>query len=155
MIKHILSVDDEPVISKLLAEVLTRIGYRVSAAAKPGEARRCVEMDPPQLIIMDCLIEEGDGFVLIDEFKKSLPNTPILLLTGFIFDGQVVRDIIHKKVDAYLNKTASLSSIVGEVQLLLGDPQDASFSAWKFHGGIPGAQGGGGTAHFDQAARSL
>jgi len=131
MIKHILSVDDEPVISKLLAEVLTRIGYRVSAAAKPGEARRCVEMDPPQLIIMDCLIEEGDGFVLIDEFKRSLPNTPILLLTGFIFGGQVVRDIIDKKVDAYLSKTSSLSSIVREIQFLLGDPQDASFCARK------------------------
>jgi len=123
-------------IGELLVEVLTGIGYRVSTAAMPEEARRFVKMDPPQLVIMDCLIEEGDGFVLIDEFKKSLPNTPILLLTGFIFDGQVVRDVINKKVDAYLNKTSSLSSIVREIQLLLDDRHDASFSARRFPDGI-------------------
>jgi CheY-like chemotaxis protein len=129
MIKHILSVDDEPLISELLREVLTGKGYRVSTAAMPEQARGCVKKDPPQLIIMDFQIEEGDGFALIEEFKKSLPNTPVLLLTGFIFDGQIARGSIQKMVDRYLDKTASLSTIIREIQGLLGDPQDASVCA--------------------------
>jgi DNA-binding NtrC family response regulator len=104
--------------------VLTIKGYRVSTAAGPGQASRIVKEDPPQLIIVDFQIEEGDGFTLIEKFKKVLPTTPILLLTGVIFDHKVVRDTIEKKVDSYLDKTESLNKIVIEIQRLLGDPQD-------------------------------
>jgi DNA-binding NtrC family response regulator len=126
MKKHILSVDDEPDIRELLQEVLTIKGYRVSTAAEPEQAKKIVKEDPPQLIIMDFQIEEGDGFVLIEEFKKLAPTTPILLLTGAVFDRQTVRDTIQKKVSSYLDKTASLSTIVSEIQRLLGDPPDAA-----------------------------
>jgi DNA-binding response OmpR family regulator len=107
-----------------LKEVLTMKGYRVSTAAEPSRAKQIVEDDPPQLIIMDFQIEEGDGFALIEKFKKFVPATPILLLTGVIFDQQVVRDTIEKKVDSYLDKTASLKRIVLEIQRLLGDRRD-------------------------------
>lgn len=122
MKKHILSVDDEADIRELLQEALTLRGYRVSTAAEPEAAKKIVKADPPQLIIMDFQIEEGDGFVLIEEFKKMVPDTPIMLLTGAVFDRAVVRDTIQKKVASYLDKTASLSTIVSEIQRLLGDP---------------------------------
>lgn len=124
--KHILSVDDEADIRELLQEVLTMKGYRVSTAGEPVQAKRIVQDDPPHLIIMDFQIEEGDGFVLIEEFRKLAPHTPVLLLTGTVFDRAVVRDTIQKKVAGYLDKTASLSMIVNEIQRLLGDPQDAA-----------------------------
>jgi DNA-binding NtrC family response regulator len=124
--KHILSVDDEADIRELLQEALTINGYRVSTAAEPTEAKRIVKEDPPQLIIMDFQIEEGDGFVLIEEFRKLAPGTPILLLTGAVFDRQVVRDTIEKKVSSYLDKTASLATIVSEIRRLLGDTPDAA-----------------------------
>ena len=125
MKKHILSIDDEADIRELLQEALTMRGYRVSTAADAETAKRIVQQDPPDLIIMDFQIEEGDGFTLIEEFKRLAPTTPILLLTGAVFDRQVVRDTIQKKVASYLDKTASLSTIVSEIQRLLGDPQDA------------------------------
>jgi DNA-binding NtrC family response regulator len=125
MKKHILSVDDEADIRELLQEALTIKGYRVSTAAEPVAAKRIVKEDLPNLIIMDFQIEEGDGFVLIEEFRKLAPGTPILLLTGAVFDRAVVRDTIQKKVSGYLDKTASLHQIVCEIQRLLGDPQDA------------------------------
>lgn len=125
MKKHILSVDDERDIRELLSEALTMKGYRVSTAAEPEAAKKIVREDPPNLIIMDFQIEEGDGFVLIDEFKRVAPNTPILLLTGAVFDRAVVRDTIQKKVSSYLDKTASLNMITSEIQRLLGDPADS------------------------------
>ncbi len=120
--KHILSIDDEADIRELLQEVLTIKGYRVSTAAEPDRAKKIVQEDPPNLIIMDFNIEEGDGFVLIDDIRKMMPDVPILLLTGAVFDRAVVRDIIEKKVQRYLDKTASLNTIVTEIEKLLGDP---------------------------------
>jgi len=121
MKKHILSVDDEPDIRALLQEALTVAGYRVSTAPGPEPARKIVKEDPPHLIIMDFQIEEGDGLVLIEEFRRLAPATPILLLTGAVFDRAVVRDTILKMVAGYLDKTASLAMIVNEIERLLGE----------------------------------
>jgi DNA-binding NarL/FixJ family response regulator len=70
---------------------------------------------------VDLQIEEGDGFALIEDIKRLGPNIPILLLTGAIFDRNLVRDTIEKKVTRYLDKTASLSTIVAEIERLLAD----------------------------------
>jgi DNA-binding NtrC family response regulator len=121
MKKHILAIDDEADIRQLLQEVLTLRGYRVSTTADADQARKIVAQDPPQLIIVDLQIEEGDGFALIEDIKRLGPNIPILLLTGAIFDRNLVRDTIEKKVTRYLDKTASLSTIVAEIERLLAD----------------------------------
>jgi two-component system response regulator GlrR len=121
MNKHILAIDDEADIRQLLQEVLTLRGYRVSTTADADQARKIVAQDPPQLIIVDLQIEEGDGFALIEDIRRLGPNIPILLLTGAIFDRNLVRDTIEKKVTRYLDKTASLSTIVAEIERLLAD----------------------------------
>jgi DNA-binding NtrC family response regulator len=126
MKKHILAIDDEADIRQLLQEALTLKGYRVSTAAEPEAAKKIVQQDPPQLIILDLQIEEGDGFVLLEEIKRMEPNMPVLLLTGALFDRNAVRETIEKKVSRYLDKTASLSTIVSEIQRLLGDAPASS-----------------------------
>ena len=124
MKKHILSVDDEQDIRELLQESLSMRGYRVSTAANPGEARKIAKADRPDLIILDFQIEESDGFVLIDEFKKLYPNIPLMLLTGAVFAKGAAREAIEKRVSGYLDKTASLSQILDEIHRLIGDPEN-------------------------------
>lgn len=119
MKKHILAVDDESDIRDLLREVLTLKGYRVSTAATAERAKKMLQEDPPQLIILDFQIEQGDGFVLIEDIKRLGPKIPVLLLTGAFFDRDIVRDTIEKRVSRYLDKTASLSTIVDEIEQLL------------------------------------
>jgi DNA-binding NtrC family response regulator len=123
MNKHILAVDDEQDIRELLQESLGMRGYRVSTAATPDEARKIAKGDRPDLIILDFQIEESDGFVLIDEFKKLYPSIPLMLLTGAVFAKGAVREAIEKKVSSYLDKTASLSQIIDEIHRLIGDPE--------------------------------
>lgn len=123
MKKHILSVDDEKDIRELLQESLSMTGYRVSAAATPEEARKIAKADRPDLIILDFQIEHSDGFVLIDEFRRLYPGLPLMLLTGAVFGKGAVREAIEQKVSSYLDKTASLSDILGEVHRLIGDPE--------------------------------
>ena len=123
MKKHILSVDDEQDIRELLQESLGMQGYRVSTAATPEEARKTAKADRPDLIILDFQIEESDGFILIDEFRRLYPAVPLMLLTGAVFGKGAVREAIEKKVASYLDKTASLSEIVSEVRRLIGEPE--------------------------------
>jgi two-component system response regulator GlrR len=122
MQKHILSVDDEPEISGMIQKALTMEGYRVSSATTADAARRIVQSDPPQLIISDLQLEDTDGLSLVEEIHKTLPDLPVLLLTGVIFDPDVIQGIVGKKVSSYLPKTSSLDTIRKEVRRLAGPP---------------------------------
>jgi CheY-like chemotaxis protein len=80
-----------------------------------------VKKDPPQLIISDLQMEDTDGLELIEQLKEILPGVPVMLLTGMIFDPDVIEENINKKVSSYIEKTVPLHKITQEAQRLLGD----------------------------------
>lgn len=121
MKKHILIVDDEASIRDLLGEFLTVSDYRITAVSSAIDAQQVVERDPPNLIISDLQLEDSDGLDMIEQLKSTLPNTPVILLTGVLFDPKVAAGILSKKVSSYVDKTSSLARILAEVKLLLGD----------------------------------
>jgi CheY-like chemotaxis protein len=122
MSKHILCIDDEAEVRDLLAAVLTSKHYRVTVAGTGAEALQVVKTDVPNLIISDLQMEDVDGLELIGEIKQTLPDVPAILLTGVLFDPEVVRDNINKRVSCYIEKTAPLTRILHEVQRLIGPP---------------------------------
>ena len=121
MKKHILIVDDEASIRDLLDQYLSGKGYRVTTVETAVEAQRVAVSDPPALLISDLQLEDSDGLDMIDHLKSSLPpNTPIMLLTGVLFDPQVVRETLSKKITCYFQKTTPLTRILEEVRRLIG-----------------------------------
>lgn len=117
--RHILAIDDETPILDLLKEYLSTQGFRVSTASTALEARRVVESDPPDLIISDLQLEETDGLHLIEQLRAHLPSTPVILLTGVLFEPQVVEETLKWKVSSYVSKTAPLQVLVQEIRRLI------------------------------------
>lgn len=122
MKKHILTIDDEAEIRDLLVEVLNGRGYRVTSASSGAEALRVVKAEPCDLIISDLQMEDVDGLELIEQLLHLQPNVPTILLTGVLFDHEVVRDNISKKVSCYIEKTVPLTKILSEIERLIGGP---------------------------------
>ena len=120
MTKHILTIDDEDIIREMLTDFLQVIGYRVTGTATGVEALQVVKTDPPDLIITDLQLEESDGLEFIDQFKATLPDVPIILLTGMLFDSRVVEERIKARVSAYVPKTTPLHELRKVVAGLLG-----------------------------------
>jgi two-component system response regulator GlrR len=120
--KHILAIDDEAQICSLIHAALTMKGYRVSTAGSAEAAWHILKSDLPNLIILDHHLKDSDGLTLAEEIWKTMPDIPILLLTGQVFDAAVIRELSGKKVSSYLPKTSPLSTISNEVRRLLGDP---------------------------------
>jgi CheY-like chemotaxis protein len=116
--KHILVVDDEAVIRELLDSFLSQAGYRVTTVPSALEAEAVAEQDRPDLVITDLQLEESDGLEMVARLKEFLGATPMILLTGVLFDPKVVREVLHKKVSSYIEKTAPLSRILEEVRRL-------------------------------------
>lgn len=117
---HILAIDDEAEIREMLREVFATAGYRVSGASTGDEALEIIRRDPPQLIITDLQLEESDGFDVIDQVKALTPETPVILLTGVLFDPTVTLGPIGSKIAAYVGKNESLERIVQTVRKHLG-----------------------------------
>jgi DNA-binding response OmpR family regulator len=125
MKKHILSIDDEPNICRIIKDVFTMKGYRVSTAGTAEAAWLIVKSDPPNLIILDQQLEDTDGLTLAEEIREIMPDVPILLLTGQVFDADVIQEISGKMVSRYLPKTTKMDVICQVVRHLLGDaPED-------------------------------
>jgi CheY-like chemotaxis protein len=116
MPKHILAVDDEPVIREMIVEALTAAGFRVTGVATADEALQVVKNDRPDLVITDLQLEECDGFDVAERVKAVAPKMPIILLTGILFDQDVAQGPGWQKISAYLQKTSSLELIVKTVK---------------------------------------
>ena len=80
----VLVVDDDSDIRELLSDVLQARGYEVIQADGGSEALKKAVKDKPDLIILDVLMPEVDGFAVIKSLKEN-PETdkiPVVILTG-------------------------------------------------------------------------
>lgn len=118
--KHILLVDDEAPVRALLTEVFGNAGYRVSEAASSSAALQKVRAEPPDLVITDLQMDETDGFEFIDALHAAAPNLPVILLTGVMFDPEVIERTLAGKIACYIEKTSSLEDILAKVRRHVG-----------------------------------
>ncbi|MGY6215869.1 sigma-54-dependent transcriptional regulator [Methylolobus aquaticus] len=84
MIKSkILIVDDEPDIRQLLSEILEDEGYLVSIADSGSEARKRLNEQRPDLILLDIWMPDEDGISLLkDWLKNGYLDCPVIMMSG-------------------------------------------------------------------------
>ena len=103
--RHILVVDDENHIRRLVEVNLVRGGYRVSQAFDGRDALEKMESERPDMIVLDWMMPRMDGFALLVHLKKD-PKTaeiPILMLTAKAQDADIFAGWASG-VDGYLTK---------------------------------------------------
>jgi len=100
---HILVIDDDHDILRLLSMRLRARGFRVSAAGSAEEGLARITVDPPRLVVSDIRLPGRDGLSLFEELRSTRPSLPVILLTahGTIPDAV---DATSKGVFGYLTK---------------------------------------------------
>jgi len=103
--ERVLVVDDEPAIVELTHDLLTELGYRVTALTSSEAAMALLEADPHAFdaVITDQTMPELTGEALATRLRRLNPDVPILLCTGFGPQGLpeavangVLSDVLHK-----------------------------------------------------------
>ncbi|GKW50816.1 two-component system response regulator GlrR [Halomonas sp. NCCP-2165] len=79
---HILLVDDDASLLKLLGMRLESHGFRVTTAASGREALERVEVARPDLVLSDLRMDGMDGLALFQELQRRLPGLPVIILTA-------------------------------------------------------------------------
>ena len=79
---HVLVVDDDPDMLRLLTLRLNAAGYRVSTATSAEAALTQLHIERPQLVLSDVQLPGRDGLALFDEVQRLHPSLPVILLTA-------------------------------------------------------------------------
>ncbi len=117
---HILMVDDEPVNRKILSAMLTTEGYNVLEADNGFKALELLEEHPPDIILLDVMMPEMDGFEVCRRIKgrKDLRLIPVLMVTA-------LQDKIHRQqaleagADDFLSKPIDRTELIIRVKSLV------------------------------------
>ncbi len=115
---HLLIVDDEENLRSMLAAALRHHGFEVSSAATGREALDAVSERSPDLVVLDVMLPDLDGFEVCRRLRTAGDHTPVLFLTA--------RDATEDKVrgltlggDDYLQKPFSLEELVARTTAVL------------------------------------
>jgi DNA-binding NarL/FixJ family response regulator len=80
--RRVMVVDDDPIALLLMSELLLQKGYEVASCESGPEALKIAPFFHPEVILTDLMMPQMDGFKLIQEIKKILPNVKTVLITG-------------------------------------------------------------------------
>jgi two-component system, OmpR family, response regulator len=115
---RVLVVDDEPNITDLLSTALRYTGFEVAVAETGRQALAQAASFLPELILLDVMLPDFDGFEVCRRLRDDGVNVPVLFLTA--------RDATEDKVsgltlggDDYVTKPFSLEEVVARVRAVL------------------------------------
>ncbi len=121
--QHLLIVDDEDNLRSMLAAALQHHGFAVSTAADGRQALDTISKDRPDLVLLDVMMPDLDGFEVCRRLRADGDRTPVLFLTA--------RDSTEDKVrgltlggDDYLQKPFSLDELIARAQAVLRRTSD-------------------------------
>ena len=117
MAKTILVVDDEKRILSLLESYLEQQGFRVATAQNGEEAIFVARHEKPDLIILDIMMPEMDGYEFMRQHRKER-ETPIILLTAKVDEDDKVIGL-ELGADDYVTKPFSPRELTSRIRAVL------------------------------------
>ena len=111
---HLLVVDDDADMLRLLTIRLTAAGYRVTAVTSAEAAMTQLHIARPQLVLSDVRLPGRDGLALFDDIRAQHPSLPVILLTahGTIPDAVQATE---RGVFSYLTKPFDGKSLLDKI----------------------------------------
>lgn len=105
-----LIVEDEGRFREFLADVLREMEYAPVGASNAEEGLRLARESAPDLVLLDLNLPVVDGIGFLEEFRRTHPKTPVVIITGF-GDLGAAKDAIRLGVSDFLTKPCDLGQI--------------------------------------------
>ena len=110
-------VDDERRYRELLEMDLSRRGYRVLQAADGRRALQVIEEGDMDLVILDLMLPDMDGYEVCRRIRE-MSSVPIIMLTARVEETDKVRGL-HAGADDYVTKPFSAEELLARVEAVL------------------------------------
>lgn len=114
----ILVVDDDPRMIRLLHEVLMAAGYQVITRTDGDQAIEAVAVEQPDLVILDIILGELDGYEVCRRVRE-FTSVPIIMLTAKVKNTELLEGF-NAGADDYVTKPFNSKELLARVQAVLG-----------------------------------
>ncbi|MEU4834430.1 response regulator transcription factor [Streptosporangium sp. NPDC023615] len=114
---RLLVVDDEPNIRELLSASLRMSGFEVMTAVDGREAVHFAERLRPDLVVLDVMLPDMDGFTVAGRLREVSGQVPVLFLTAR--DGTDDKVTGLRVADDYVTKPFSLEELLARIRAVL------------------------------------
>jgi DNA-binding response OmpR family regulator len=115
--KTILIVDDKTSAQRLVADYLTANGFRTVTANNGREALLVARHEKPDLVLLDIMMPEMDGYEFMRRFRKER-NTPVIMLTAKVEETDKVVGL-ELGADDYVTKPFGMAELVARIRAVL------------------------------------
>ncbi len=115
--RHILVVEDDESLRKLVTASLAKLGHRVTAAADGTEALRLVEEEglQPDLVLTDLIMPNLSGPALVKELRRRKPQQAVLYMSGYSEDALAL-DATLPPGTVFIEKPFSLDRLAAKIR---------------------------------------
>jgi two-component system OmpR family response regulator len=117
-VPRVLVVDDEPNIRELVQVALKFHGCAVTTGATGNDALRLAERDQPDLIVLDVMLPDIDGFEVCRRLRAGDNEVPIIFLTARDTTSESITGLALGG-DDYITKPFSVEALVARVRAVL------------------------------------
>jgi two-component system phosphate regulon response regulator PhoB len=117
---RILLVEDDPALAELIGYRLEKAGFEVLRTADGDEALLIVRETPPDLVLLDWMIEGTSGIEVCRRLRRPGPtaNMPVIMLTARGEEGDRIRGL-ETGADDYITKPFSATELLARITAVL------------------------------------
>ncbi|MBI4300549.1 MAG: PAS domain S-box protein [Chloroflexi bacterium] len=115
--RRILAVDDEVEILRYLQRCLEGAGYQAKTTSDPSQVARLVDMEEPDLVLLDLMLPGTNGFDLLRRIRE-FSQVPVIFLTGRTQNEDMVR-ALKMGADDYITKPFAPSELLARLEVVL------------------------------------
>jgi two-component system OmpR family response regulator len=115
---HVLAVDDDPSVLRMIADYLGDHGLRVTALQTGREIATVMDRETVDLVILDLRLPGEDGMETARRLREEFPGLPIIMLTGLKEEADRVMGL-ELAADDYLTKPFSPRELLARIRALL------------------------------------
>lgn len=116
---HLLVVDDQYGVRRLIQELFFQVGYKVSLASNGREALEQVQTNPPTLVLLDMRMPVMDGMETLRLLKQMHPDLPCVMMTA-VEDGEQINLALSAGAQACISKPFDIFALRELVEGVLG-----------------------------------
>ncbi len=145
MTLRVLVVEDDPEIRALMQSSLSVEGFEVQTAVSLSEASALLRHSPPEVIVLDLGLPDGDGVQLVREVRTR-HTLPIIVVSARHQEVQKIQ-LLDAGADDYLTKPFSVGELLARIRVALRHRGTALAAAVTVHALDD--------LHIDLAARSV
>ena len=123
----ILVVDDEKDVVAVLIDLIETDGSRAIGTTDPEKALDIVQAEEVDLVIVDLMMPQRDGWRLLEDIKKYDTSIPVIVLTGFLTE-QSEAILSNKNADSYLIKPVDHDRLQAQLKHHLLEHQPKAYA---------------------------